>query len=296
MTLAREVVPGRFYMFTRRCTQRMFLLRPDDETNQAFLYCLGVAIRRHGIELILPCAMSNHHHTTAFDRHGNYPEFLEHFHGLLARCQNALRGRWENFWASEQPCVVQLVDREDVLRKLVYVATNPVKDHLVDKVHHWPGVNGLGPLLRGRVVRVKRPRHFFAADGEMPEEVELHMRIPPELGDATEILRELEERVRQAEGEAAAERSRTGRRILGRRAVLAQSWRSSPTSREPRRNLRPRVAAIKTWARIEALLRNREWQRAYREARCAWSSGLPAVFPPGTYWLKRFAHVPLGEA
>jgi hypothetical protein len=26
-----------------------------------------------------------------------------------------------------------------VMRKLVYVATNPVKDRLVEKVHHWPG-------------------------------------------------------------------------------------------------------------------------------------------------------------
>ena len=38
-----EVIPGRFYMVTRRCTQRQFLLRPDAETNNAFLYCLGVA-------------------------------------------------------------------------------------------------------------------------------------------------------------------------------------------------------------------------------------------------------------
>ncbi|MEO7730945.1 MAG: hypothetical protein ABIY55_08250, partial [Kofleriaceae bacterium] len=42
---------------------------------------------------------------------------------------------------SEQVCVVRLVDRADVMDKLVYTATNPVKDGLVDKVHHWPGVN-----------------------------------------------------------------------------------------------------------------------------------------------------------
>jgi putative transposase len=69
----------------------------------------------------------------------NTAEFIEHFHKLLARSQNALRGRWENFWASEQTCVVKLVDHEAVLDKLTYTAANPVLDDLVERVHHWPG-------------------------------------------------------------------------------------------------------------------------------------------------------------
>ncbi len=75
-----------------------------------------------------------------YDRAGRYPEFIEHFHKLLARSQNALRGRWENLWSAEQTCVVKLVDREAVIDKLVYTAANPVQDHLVDRVHLWPGV------------------------------------------------------------------------------------------------------------------------------------------------------------
>jgi REP element-mobilizing transposase RayT len=61
MTLPREVIPGRFYMVTRRCTQRQFLLRPDKETNNAFIYCLAEAAQRFGIDVLLPCAMANHH-------------------------------------------------------------------------------------------------------------------------------------------------------------------------------------------------------------------------------------------
>ena len=109
MTLPREVIPGRFYMVTRRCTQRQFLLRPDPDTNNAFVYCLAEAALRFDIDVVLPCAMSNHH-TVLFDRHGSLPAFTEHFHKLLAKCQNALRGRWENLWAAEQVCVVRLVD------------------------------------------------------------------------------------------------------------------------------------------------------------------------------------------
>src|SRR5829696_9109755 len=136
MTLPREVIPGRFYMVTRRCTQRQFLLRPDHDTNNAFLYCLTEAAQRFGIDVILPCAMSNHHHTVIFDRQGTVPAFTEHFHKLLAKCQNALRGRWENLWAAEQVCIVRLVDPADVMRKLVYTATNPVKDRLVERTRH----------------------------------------------------------------------------------------------------------------------------------------------------------------
>jgi hypothetical protein len=83
--------------------------------------------------------------------------------------------------------------------------------------------------------------------------------------------------------------------VLGRRAVLAQSWRDHPTTREPRRNLRPHVAGRSKWARIEALLRNRAFAREYASARERWRNGIPAVFPPGTYWLQRFASVPVLE-
>jgi hypothetical protein len=93
----------------------------------------------------------------------------------------------------------------------------------------------------------------------------------------------------------AAERRRTGAEVLGRRTIQRQSWRDSPASREPRRNLRPRIAARSPWARIEAILRNREFLAAYREARARWIAGDAIPFPIGTYWLRRFAHVPLGS-
>ena len=138
MSLPRQVLPRQFYFITRRCTQRHFLLRPDAETNNAFTYCLLEAAQRCQIDLLMTCAMSNHYHSVVFDRYGRYPEFVEHFHKMFARSQNALRGRWENFWSSEQVCVVTLVDREDVMNKLVYTATNPVNDHLVNACTSGP--------------------------------------------------------------------------------------------------------------------------------------------------------------
>jgi len=291
MSIPREVLPGRTYMITRRCTQRQFLMRPDDRTNNAFIYCLAVAAKRCGIRILFTAAMSNHHHTGIEDPSGNYPAFLEYFHKLFAKCQNSLRGRWENFWSSEQTSVVRLVDPADVIEKMVYVLTNPVKDGLVEKAHHWPGASSLDALIHGKPLTASRPRHFFREDGSMPETVTLQIDRPAGLKELSEdeFTAMVEGRIRAVEEAAAFERARTGVRVLGRRAVLSQKWSDRPASREPRRQLDPRVAARSKWSRIEALLRNRIFREAYVVAREAFCAGdRKVIFPAGTYWLRRF--------
>jgi hypothetical protein len=162
-------------------------------------------------------------------------------------------------------------------------------------VHHWPGVNSLGALLVGRSLRARRPLHFFRRKGPMPEAVEMRLTIPAEMGPEAEVLAELRDRVRAVEVEQEVERRRTGRRVVGRRAVLAQSWHGQPTSWEPRRGLRPQVAARSKWARVEALLRNQAFVEDYMLARERWREGVVVVFPRGTYWLRRFAYVAVAD-
>jgi putative transposase len=292
MSLPREVLPGQTYMITRRCTQRQFLMRPDKETNNAFIYCLAEAAARFGIEVLFTAAMSNHHHTGVYDPEGNYPAFLEHFHKLFAKCQNALRGRWENFWSSEQTSVVRLVDPGDVVDKMTYALTNPVKDGMVEKAHQWPGISSVGFLLHGAPLVASRPKHFFRTEGPMPETVMLSFARPKgfEHLSSSEFGALVLERVRQVEEATALERHRSGSRVMGRRAVLAQRWSDRPGSPEPRRKMSPRVAARSKWSRIEALLRNKAFRDAYLEARARFVDGIRDVlFPAGTYWLRRFA-------
>src|SRR6185436_20632669 len=210
-------IPGRTYLITRRCTQRQFLMRPDRGTNNAFIYCLAFAAERCGVRILFTTAMSNHHHTGIQDPDGNYPAFLELFHKLFAKCQNALRGRWENFWSSEQTSVVRLVDPDDVITKMTYALTNPVKDGLVEKAHHWPGVSSLGPLLHRKGLVAQRPRHFFREAGSMPEAVSLAFARPSGFNDRTdaEFASLVQERIRAVEESAAAERARAGGHVIG---------------------------------------------------------------------------------
>ena len=172
---------------------------------------------------------------------------------------------------------------------------NPVEAGLVEKVHHWPGVPAYAALMSGRSLTARRPHHFFRQSGPMPETVTIKFELPPEVGDARALLAELARRVAVAEQELAEKRRRTGRGILGRARVLKQSWRDAPTSQEPRRLLNPRVAAKNKWARIAALQRNRAFIRAYGAARALLLAGLEAVFPAGTYWLKRFMNVTVAD-
>ena len=125
----------------------------------------------------------------------------------------------------------------------------------------------------------------------MPEDATMQLGVPDELGDPARFAAELEAMVKSIERAAADERRRTGRSVLGRARVLRQKWSDAPTTFEPRRTMSPRVAAINRWRRVEALLRNKVFVRAYEEARSLWREGAAALFPPGTYWLRRFANV-----
>jgi putative transposase len=206
------------------------LIWPDPDTNNAFIYCLAEAASRYGIGVIFTLAMSNHHHTGIYDPEGTYPAFLEHFHKLFAKCQNALRRRWENFWSSEQTSVVRLVEAADVLDKMVYALTNPVKDRLVERARDWPGVSSLNAQLNGSTLSATRPKHFFRAKGSMPESVELRLIKRPGFEHLSheDLAKAILERVRDIENTTAAERRRTGTTVVGAKRVLAQPWNGRP--------------------------------------------------------------------
>jgi len=281
-------------MVTRRCSQRQFLLRADRETNEAVLYCLGVAAAKHGVELHGVTAMSNALCINCRDVEGLGPKFRQYLMSLLARFMNVHRSRWEAFWSSDAPSVVELVDAEAQLAQLVYNLTDPVRQQLVDRVHNWPGVSSLRYQLSGKPVRVKRPKKFFRSNGRMPDEVELRFVPPPSFAhlehDAWAKL--LGDRVRLVEEQAADERRKKGTRIAGRKAVLRRSPYSCPRTSPARRNLNPRVACRSKRKRLAALDRMKRFELRYRAALRLLAQGVrDVVFPAGTWQLARLGLV-----
>lgn len=289
VTAPRQILPGQIYLLTRRCTQRHFLLRPDETTTRTFLYTLGEAASRFGIELIAWHASSNHYHAVVYDPQGKLPLFLERFHKLCARALNARWKRWENFWAAEATCAVRLIEDADVLDKVVYALANPVIDHLVDRVFDWPGANSLRYTgVPRQAMTVKRPPLFFRQGGPMPEEVTLQVVAPPaHRNDPVAWGEQVRAAVLERERVAREQRLATGARLVGRRRLLEASALDRPTTQEPRRNLRPHLACLNQERRIRELLALRRFRAVYAEARRRFVGGQRDVlFPVGTFQMR----------
>jgi len=287
MTAPRRILPGVSYMVSRRCSERRFFLGPSKEVNEILRYLLAVAAERFGIALHAFCVLSNHYHLILTDPAGNLPAFGQYFDSLVARSVNALHGRWESFWAPGSFSAVALLTPEDVLSKCSYALANPASAGLVRHGSEWPGLWSAPEQIGAGRVAVKRPDHFFRPDGPMPETASLELVCPPGFESAESFRRELMAEVAEREAEAARKIAREGGSFFGVRRILAQRPGARPPGGEPRRELNPRIAGRDKWKRVEAILRLKEFLKAYRDAWLAFSGGLrDTIFPPGTYWMR----------
>jgi REP element-mobilizing transposase RayT len=284
---ARPVIAGRTYLLTRRVTQRQFLLRPEAEVNQIYLYALAVAAKRYGIAIHGWVAMSNHHHVVFTDLKGNYPKFLAYMHRLIAICVNDVRGRRENLWSVEQANVVWLVAKTDRLAKLVYALANPVAAGLVERITDWPGAISFAESLHGKNITIERPQAVFATKGPMPEKVDLQVeRLPGYERLTREQWKEhLLEALVEAEKSALQILRQEKRRVLGRKAVLATDPFSSPRTKPTNDGPPPWIAcADKARLKVEEEILD-AFHVLYDIARVAWKERreYKTRFPFGTY-------------
>ncbi len=138
MALPRQIFPGTTHFVTRRTVQRTFLLRPSPKLNQIFLYCLGCAAERYGIEVHAYCLMSNHMHLVLTDPRGTLPNFMHWLDLFVAKCVNVMLGRWESVWADGSYTPVVLLGDPTIVEKIVYTLNNPVSAGLVRFGAQWP--------------------------------------------------------------------------------------------------------------------------------------------------------------
>jgi REP element-mobilizing transposase RayT len=298
---ARPVHPGNRCKITRRCLeQRMFLapkpeLEPEELVN-FFGYCLAIAANKYGIEVHACVMMSNHHHTDVTDPHAMVPAFMQAFHSMIARGLNTPRVRTGSFWDGDPPCrTIQPTDDES-LQDLVYTITNPVKHGLVKWSQLWSGFSTQGWRF-GETRTFKRPTWFFNKDGELPETASLTLVRPAifrELDDDA-LYAKLEHEVRRRELILQKAFRKEGRRFVGVRKLAGQRWNRAPTRFAALFKVAPKVAASSAEVRLPQLKRDRGWEREYAAARELLLEGLPAIFPPGTYWVKHFAGAVVAE-
>ena len=60
---------------------------------------------------------------------------------------------------------------------MVYAIANPVAGHLVERVHHWPGVESLTAIDHNVPLTATKPVRFFDPEnGDLPDVIDLHFR------------------------------------------------------------------------------------------------------------------------
>jgi hypothetical protein len=180
---------------------------------------------------------------------------------------------------------VALGSPADVIAKAAYTLANPVAAGLVPTGHLWPGLWS-APDTIGSTIRVKRPDHFFDKEGDLPEYVDLELKVPAGFASTQDFHEQLQAELSRQE-QAARDENPT---FLGVARVKAQSPFARPRAGEPRRQLSPRVAARDKWRRIELLQQLKSFLTDYWEALRVWREGkVDPVFPAGTN-LMRVAH------
>ena len=188
MSLPRCVLPNQTYLITRRCLGRRFLLRPDEALNNAFLYCLTLAAKKHGVAVHALCAMSNHYHLVTH----------RHRKGCSRTSWPGSTGSWRcassDFAAGTRWCgsptwhysAVELGGPAEVLDKIAYVLLNPVSAALVRSAERWLGAVSTLEILATR--HDARPSALTSGSRTTRhEEVSLALSVPPCLSDRGEL-------------------------------------------------------------------------------------------------------------
>ena len=259
-------------------------------------YCLAYCANTYGIQVHAAVFMGNHYHLDVSDPYGNVVEFKQLLNSMIARGLNAAQGRKGSFWDRDTPADTHRPADDETFMDLVYTLANPVDAGLVRHSTQWQSFTTAGWRF-GESRSFRRPSFYFDKRGDMPDAVVLTLSRPAIFADLSddELFARLEAAVHHRELEVCRRMRGESRRFMGSQKAARQQFGVVPRSFEERFRVTPRVASACKWRRLAQLQRNREWERAYADARARLLVGEVAVFPAGTFALRKFAGVTVAE-
>ncbi|PKN47522.1 MAG: hypothetical protein CVU59_02565 [Deltaproteobacteria bacterium HGW-Deltaproteobacteria-17] len=279
------------YLITRNTSERRYFLRPTKDLREAILYCLADAQAQHPVQIHAFCAMSNHIHVVLTDPHGHAPRFVQAMNQNIARYVNCSLGHFGAMWeGGARPNYCILPESGDILDKVVYTLTNPVKAGLVSQHHLWPGASSsVAQIAKGRIT-THRPGKFFAKT-EDPTLLSRELILTPvpgaEVMGQEDYGRYLAQRVAEVEAAIAVERDKLGLRWLGRKECLKLNPFDAPATKWSRFARNPKVSSRHEEARNAVILRLKRFIVPYDAAKKQFRSGNRDVpFPPGTFAMR----------
>ena len=292
MSRARPVIAGSSVLVTRRILRRHFLLRPDSDSRQLFVYALAVSAARYGLQVHSFCVMSTHYHLVATDVRGELPDFLAHFHRSMALGLKVVR-KWEGAaWDDAQTSAVRLKTPEAILDKVGYTLANPVASGLVRYARDWPGAKSRVADLAGGRMRAARPDYYFDPENDnWPDYADLELTLPPSVApeDADAWRDAARASVTDHETRGRSEVGEKGWNFVGAERVEKASPYDRATSFEPLVSRNPTFAVGAVAGAYKAAVKElRAFAAAYEAALERWCAGFrDAVFPVGTWWMVR---------
>ena len=289
----RFVPPGAVIEVTLRTVHGRLLLRPGRRLNDLIVGVLGRAQRKYGMRIHALAVLSNHAHLLLSpDTPQQLARFMEYVAGNVAREVGRLHDWREKLWSRRYRSIVVSHEEDAQVGRLAYILGQGVKEGLVERPQHWPGVHCAQALLTGaelegtwfdRAAEYEARRRGAAityADFATSERVVFSPLPCWAMLEAEDYRERIAAIVRRVVEEGRDERA--GRPVLGKRAILTQDPHNRPLHID--RSPAPAVHAASREIRV--MLRAAYWRfaDAFREAAQRLRRGEHLVrFPAGAF-------------
>ena len=134
-------------------SERRFFLRPSKLVNAIIAGVVAVAAQRYDVGIIASVALSNHMHLIVkvrdVEQQGLFAQFVE---ANIATEINRLLGRRGHFW-ERRYMAIPIEGRAKLEERMAYLLGQGVKEGLVARVLHWPGLHFARAAMFGRVIK-----------------------------------------------------------------------------------------------------------------------------------------------
>ena len=280
---------------TDRTIHGRFLLLPTPMMNEIVIGALGRAQRLHGVRIFGFACLSNHLHLLLeVDDAQTLSRFMNCFLSKLAREAGRLYGWKETVFPRRYQAIPVTGEDRAQVERLKYILAHGCKEGLVERLEEWPGAHCVRSLLTGEPLegvwherdqetrarnrgQEVEPGQFAARETLTLDPLPCWRHLSPE-----EQRRRVSHLVEEIETEAAAERKRTGKPVLGVAAILAQHPHAHPE--RPKKSPAPFVHAATKAARLAFREMYALFVAAYREAAEKLRKGdRGARFPIGSF-------------
>jgi len=292
-----RIVPegGGLFEITCRTIHGRLLFRPGPELNDIFVGVLARAARLYEVSVSAAVCLSNHFHLLIWaDDALQLARFMGYVNSNFGREVARLR-KWPDKVFSRRYQAIPVSNEEGAqVERLKYILSHGVKEDLVLRAADWPGVHCVEALLLGIPLTgywFDRTQEFAARRrGESydrlayaTEETLVFAPLPCWSHLSPEQYRQrVLSLVEEIDEETTLRRSRTGGRLLGRDAVLAQDPHHRPA--KIKRSPAPFVHAVTKAVRRELWEAYALIVAAYRTAADRLRAGdRGAVFPLGCF-------------